>query len=123
MEGLVQATVLNAPVADQLGVGSAQVDLLIGQLEEGGILIREDAVGAELIEGSVFLLGTGAEVRTWLQRGVQRSHSDRKEGAWSSSILKTHSGFCCPKISVCMIQQQEHASQSANKETHLDQKV
>lgn len=69
MEGLVQATVLNAPVADQLGVGSAQVDLLIGQLEEGGILIRADAVGAELIEGSVFLLGTGAEVRTWLQRG------------------------------------------------------
>lgn len=58
MEDLIQATVLDAPVANQLRVGGAQVDLLIGQFEEGSILVWADAVGAELIKGSVFLLGT-----------------------------------------------------------------
>lgn len=44
MEDLVQAAVLDAPVANQLGVGGAQVDLLSGQLEEGGVLVRTDVV-------------------------------------------------------------------------------
>lgn len=51
MEHLVQAAVLHAPVANQLRVSGAQVDLLIGQFEEGGVLVRTDAVGAELVEG------------------------------------------------------------------------
>lgn len=50
MEDLVQATVLNTPVANQLRVGSAQLNLLIGQFEEGSVLLWVDAVGAELIE-------------------------------------------------------------------------
>lgn len=69
MEDLVQATVLDAPVANQLRVGSAQLNLLIGQFEEGGVLVRADAVGAELIECRVFLLGAGGEANTRLQRG------------------------------------------------------
>lgn len=93
VEGLVQATVLNAPVADQLGVGSAQVDLLIGQLEEGGILIRADAVGAELIEGSVFLLGTGAEVRTWLQRGGRSAEVSLWQKRRSMEFIDTQNTF------------------------------
>lgn len=72
MEDLVQAAVLDAPVANQLGVSCAQVDLLIGQFEEGGVLVWTDAVGAELIESFVFLLGAGGEARTRLQRGGER---------------------------------------------------
>lgn len=73
MEDLVQAAVLNAPVANQLGVGGTQVDLLIGQFEEGSVLVWTDAVGAELIEGCVFLLGASGEAHTRLQRGGKRA--------------------------------------------------
>lgn len=59
MKHLVEAAVLHAPVANQLGVCGAQVDLLIGQFEEGGVLVGPDAVGAELVEGAVLLLGAG----------------------------------------------------------------
>lgn len=59
MEDLVQAAILDTPVANQFRVCSTQVDLFIGQLEEGGILVRADAVGAKLVEGRVFLLGPG----------------------------------------------------------------
>lgn len=62
-------------------MGGAQVDLLICQFQESGVLVRADAVGAELIEGSVFLLGPCREVRTGLQRGggrAERCHSDTK---------------------------------------------
>lgn len=68
MEDLVQAAILDTPVANQLRVGGAQVDLLIGQLEEGGVLVWTNVVGAELIEGFVFLLGAGGQVHTRLQR-------------------------------------------------------
>lgn len=73
MENLVQAAILNAPVANQLRVGGAQVDLLIGQFEEGSVLVWADAVGTELIEGSVFLLGAGGEAHMRLQRGGKRA--------------------------------------------------
>lgn len=73
MEDLVEATVLNCPVANQLGVGGAQVDLLIGQLEEGRVLVWTDAVGSELVEGSLLLLGSGGQVGTGLQRGAKRT--------------------------------------------------
>lgn len=66
MENLVQTSVLDTPVANQLGVGGSQVDLLVGQLEEGGVLVWTDAVGAELIEGFVFLLGASREAHTRL---------------------------------------------------------
>lgn len=73
MEDFVQATVLDAPVANQLGVGSAQVDLLSGQFEEGGVLVRTDVVGTELIEGQVCLLGAGGEVHTRLSSSSSSS--------------------------------------------------
>lgn len=69
VDDLVDAAVLNIPVANQLRVGGAQVDLLIGQIEEGGGLTRTDAVGPELVEGSVFLLDAGTETGTRLRRG------------------------------------------------------
>lgn len=68
MEDLVQAAVLDTPVANQLRVGGTQVNLLIGQFEESSVLFWTDTVGAELIEGSVFLLGASGEARTRLQR-------------------------------------------------------
>lgn len=86
VEDLVQAPVLNAPVANQLWVGGAQVDFLIGQFEEGSVLVWVDTVGAELVEGFVFLLGASGEVRMRLQRGektAERSHSDGKTEAQS----------------------------------------
>lgn len=62
VEDLIQAAVLHTPVANQLRVGSAQVNLLIGQFDESSKLVWTDAVGAEFIKGSVFLLGAGGEV-------------------------------------------------------------
>lgn len=49
------------------------MDLFIGQFEEGGILVWTDAVGAELIEGCVFLLGASREAHTRLQRVGKRA--------------------------------------------------
>lgn len=66
MEDPVQATILDAPVANQLRVGSAKVDLLIGQFKKSSILVWTDAVGAELIKGLAFLLGTSREAHTRL---------------------------------------------------------
>lgn len=86
MEHLVQAAILHTPVPNQLGVGGAQVDLLIGQFEEGGVLVRTDAVGAELVEGWRFLLGASREARKRLQRGEDRSsHSDCEQRTISCS--------------------------------------
>lgn len=79
MEDLVQAAILDAPVANQLGVGGAQVDLLTGQFEEGGVLVWTDAVGAELKEGSLCLLGASGEVHTRLQRGGNRAEEELPE--------------------------------------------
>lgn len=69
MEDLVQAAILHTPVANQLRVGGPQVDLLIGQFEEGGVLVGTDAVGPELVEGLVFLPGASGETRTRLGGG------------------------------------------------------
>lgn len=67
MEDLIQAAVLHTPVANQLRVGGAQVDLLIGQFDESSKLVWTDAVGAEFIKGSVFLPGAGGEACVRLQ--------------------------------------------------------
>lgn len=73
MEDLVEAAVLHGPVANQLRVGGAQVDLLIGQLEEDRVLVWTDAVGSELVEGSLLLLGSGGQSGAGLQRGAKRT--------------------------------------------------
>lgn len=73
MEDLVQAAVLDIPVANQLRVGSTQVNLLIGQFEESSVVLWKDAIGAELIEGSMFLLGASGKARMRLQRGEGQS--------------------------------------------------
>lgn len=57
VEDLVQASILHTPVAQELGVSSTQVDLLICQLEEGSVLLWKDSVGTEFIEGPMLLLG------------------------------------------------------------------
>lgn len=67
MEDLIQAAVLHTPVANQLRAGGAQVNLLIGQFDESSKLVWMDAVGAEFIKGSVFLLGASGEVFVRLQ--------------------------------------------------------
>lgn len=74
MEHLVQTAILHRPVANQLRVCGAQVDLLIGQFEEGGVLMGVDAVGAKLVEGFMLLLGASVETCTSLQRGGDVSH-------------------------------------------------
>lgn len=58
MENLVEGSILHRPVANQLRVGGPQVDLLIGQFEEGSVLLWTDVVCTELVESSKFLLGT-----------------------------------------------------------------
>lgn len=73
MEDLIQASILNTPVANQLRVGSTQVNLLIGQFEESSVVLWKDGIGAELIEGSVFLLGAGGKACMRLQRGEGQS--------------------------------------------------
>lgn len=47
------------------------MDLLIGQLEEGGVLLWADAVRAELVQSSEFLLGACRESHPRLQRGSE----------------------------------------------------
>ncbi len=79
MENLVQTAILNIPVANQLRVGGTQVDLLIGQFEEGCILLWLDAVRAELIEGFVFLLRAGGETRARLQRGGKKAEEQTSD--------------------------------------------
>lgn len=73
MEDLIQASILNTPVANQLRVGSTQVNLLIGQFEESSVVLWKDGIGAELIECSVFLLGAGGKACMRLQRGEGQS--------------------------------------------------
>lgn len=79
MEDPVQGAVLNAPVANQLGVRSAKVDLLIGQFKKSSILVWMDAVGAKLIKGLVSLLGTSRKAHTRLQSRRKRAESHRSE--------------------------------------------
>lgn len=65
------------------------MDLLSGQFEKSSVLVWADAVGAELVEGFVFLLGPGGEVRTRLQRGektAERSHSNTKAEEQSFTV-------------------------------------
>lgn len=69
MEDFVQATILDAPVTNQLGVGGTQVNLLIGQFKESGVLFWVNAVGPKLIKRGVFLLRPRGEVHTRLQTG------------------------------------------------------
>lgn len=69
MEDFVQAAILDAPVTNQLGVGGTQVNLLIGQFKESGILFWANAVGPKLIKGGVLLLRPRGDVHTRLQTG------------------------------------------------------
>lgn len=81
MEDFVQATILDAPVTNQLGVGGTQVNLLIGQFKESGVLFWVNAVGPKLIKRGVFLLRPRGEVHTRLQTGSEtssRSASDQR---------------------------------------------
>lgn len=81
MENLVEAAIFDSPVANQLRVGGAQVDLLIGQFEEGCVLFWSDTVGPKLIESSVFLLGTRGEMNMRLQRedSGQNQNQDHRQ--------------------------------------------
>lgn len=56
------------------------MNLLIGQFEESSVLVWTDAVGAELIEGSVFLLGASGEACTRLQRRKGQSPGSEPGG-------------------------------------------
>lgn len=58
VENLIESAILHRPVANQLRVSGPQVDLLISQLEEGSILLRTNVVCTELVQCSMFLLGT-----------------------------------------------------------------
>ena len=59
VEDLVEASVLHAPIAHELRVCRAQVDLLVGEAQERRILVWLDAICAELIECPVLLLVCG----------------------------------------------------------------
>ncbi len=61
VENLIETPIFNTPVSNELWVGCPQVDLLIGQSEEGSVEMRLDVIGAELIEGCMLLLRSGGD--------------------------------------------------------------
>lgn len=56
MEDLIDASELHTPIAQELRVCGAQMDLLTGQFVKSCVKVWLDVVGAKLIEGSMLLL-------------------------------------------------------------------
>lgn len=56
VEDLIQASILHAPIAHELRMCSAQMDLLAGQLVKGCVQVCLDEIGAKFVESSILLL-------------------------------------------------------------------
>lgn len=56
VEDLIEASVLHTPIAQELRMCGAQMDLLTGQFVKSCIKVWLDVVGAKFVEGSMLLL-------------------------------------------------------------------